>query len=94
MIMTLYRSHGTEKAFFFMFCQRQTVEMKASTNLGCWIPKSCCKILEQEPDKAWHWNKCKVDVQSWFVARNALVTRQTHVIKHHTKFDPDRDEII
>jgi hypothetical protein len=57
--------------------------MKASEKLGVWIPKSCCKILEQAPDQAWKWNECRVDVANWFVARHALQVRQNHVLKHH-----------
>lgn len=85
MRMTLYRAGGTEKAVFFMFCQKQSVEMKASEKLGVWIPKSCFKMISQEPDKAWHWNKCEVDVANWFVARHALQVRQDHVERHHVK---------
>jgi hypothetical protein len=77
-----------------MFCQRQTPEMKASEKLGIWIPKSCATILSQAPDKAWHWNECRVDVKNWFVAWNAVEQRRLHVLKHHTKFDPERDAII
>jgi len=94
MIMELFLAHGTEKAHFFMMCQKQTTDMVASRELGAWIPKKCCTILEKDEDKAWHWNRCKVDVKDWFAKQAGLVAKQAHVIKHHVKFDPERDEII
>lgn len=85
MIFTLFKSGGTEKAHLFMFCQKQTAQMKASEKLGIWIPKSCCKVIEMAPDKVGQWNECKVDVANWYVARHALQVRQQHVHTHHVK---------
>lgn len=94
MIMTLYLAHGTQKAWLFMFCQRQTPEMKAGGDLGAWIPKKCCTILKKDGDKAWHWTRCEVKVTTWFAKQAKLQQQQEHVIKHHVKDDDTKDMIL
>jgi hypothetical protein len=94
MIMTLYLAHGTDKAWFFMFLQRQSPEMKAGQDLGVWIPKKCCTILEKDPHETWHWTRCKVKVTTWFAKQSSIAQRQEHVVKHYVKDEDTKDMIL
>lgn len=85
MRFTLYLANGTAKATFFMFCQRQTCEMKASRRLGIWIPKSNFTVVSRAPDKAWTWPECEVEVKGWFALQENMATRQAHIREHHVK---------
>lgn len=85
MRITLYRAHGTASATFFMFCQRQTPEMKAERKKGVWIPKSCYSVVSRQPDAAWTWPEHELEVKGWFALKERLHVRKAHVQEHHVK---------